>query len=221
MRVAAWAFIVCTLLGVVGVFVPAVGLRTEVGPLARRTSLSLWQASNDKELVRRFVASYGKSTSKRYGAALIRVLGPRAHGRVKSNLDDAHDAMETLDALHEEDVATGARAFQIALWVFLGLHAVMGFLIFSNLMDGRYRTRTLVLSILASVLVSATAIGIYWVCGAAVLEANDELGIDLVTTRIGATLLPAATVGGLAALLVLAILRARLPAPEIRTRTGT
>ena len=211
MRVVAWAFIICTLVGVAGVFVPAVGLRTTVGPLARKTSLSLWQASNDKELVRRFVASYGKSSSKRYGAALIAVLGPHVHGRVKSNLDDAHDAMETLDTLHDDDVVTGARAFQIALWVFLGLHAVMGFLIFSNLMDGRYRTRTLVLSILASVVVSAMAIAIYWACGEAVFEANDELGLEVVTTRIAATLLPLAALGGLVSLLVLAVLRARQP----------
>ena len=217
MRAAAWAFVLFTLLGVVGVFVPAVGLRVEGTVLAKKASLSLFAASNDRELVRRFVAGYGKSSGRRYGAALIGVLAPRVHGHTKSNLDDAHDAMETLDTVQDADIVTGARAFKIGLWAFLGLQALMSLLILVPLLNnGAVRTRTLVIAFVCSVLVTAMAIGIHFACGEAVFEANDDIGYEILTTAIGALLIPLAAIAGLVSLTVFAVRRRRANRPVER-----
>lgn len=217
MRAAAWAFVLFTLLGVVGVFVPAVGLRVEGTVLAKKASLSLYAASNDRDLVRRFVAGYGKSSGRRYGAALIGVLAPRVHGHARSNLDDAHDAMETLDTVQDADVVTGARAFKIGLWGLLGLHAIMGLLILVPLLNnGAVRTRTLAIAFGCAVLVTAMALGIHWACGEAVFEANDQIGYEVLTTGIGALLIPLAAVAGLVSLIAFAVLRRRANRPVER-----
>ena len=62
--------------------------------LSKKAALSLWQAHDDKELVRRFLGGYSKSGSRRYGAAVLGALSPkmRSHG----HLDDVHDATDAL-----------------------------------------------------------------------------------------------------------------------------
>jgi hypothetical protein len=211
-RIVGWAFVICTVLGVVGVFVPAVELHVSGVAVTKKGALSLYQASNDRDLMRHFVASYGKN--RRYGAALVGALSPHAKGRVKGNLDDVHDAMDTLDSVSDDDIVSGARAFKYALWGFLGLHVLMGLLIFTNVMQGAFRPRTLAIAAACSLVVTAMSIAIWWACGEAVFQANDELGFEIAGTSIGATLLPIAAIGGLVAIATLSVMR-------FRTRTGT
>ena len=214
MRIAAWAFVACTVLGIVGVFVPVVELRVEGVAVIKKGALSLYQASNNSELVRRFISGYRKNSKKKYGAAILGALQPHARGKVKGNLDDVHDAMDTLDSVQDDDIVSGARVFKIGLWAFLSLHVIMGLVIFGSVMNGVFRTRMLAIAGACSLLVTAISIGIYWACGEAVFEANDELGVDFVGTSIGALLIPIAAGLGLAAMTVLVVL-------WLKTRTGT
>jgi hypothetical protein len=213
-RIAAWAFVVCTVLGVVGVFVPVVELRVEGVAVAKKGAISLYQASNNSELVRRFIAGYRKSSKMKYGAAILGALEPHAHGKVKGNLDDVHDAMETLDTVDDADLVSGARVFKIGLWVFLSLHVIMGLVIFTSVMENAFSRRRLAIAAACSVLVTAISLGIYWACGEAVFEANDELGVPFVGTSVGTLLIPIAAVLGFVAMTALVVLR-------IRTRRGT
>ncbi len=214
MRIAAWAFVVCTLLGVASVFVPVVELRVSGVAVAKKGALSLYQASNNSELVRRFIAGYRKDSHKKYGAAILGALEPHARGKVKGNLDDVHDAMDTLDSVQDDDIVSGARAFKIGLWVFLSLHVIMGLIVFGSVMNSAFRPRTLAIAAVCSVLVTAISFGIYWACGEAVFEANDEIGVDFVGASIGTTLIPVVATLGFVAMTVLVVLR-------IRTRRGT
>jgi hypothetical protein len=213
-RIAAWAFVVCTLLGVVGVFVPVVELHVSGVAFAKKGALSLYQASNDSELVRRFIDGYRKGSRRRYGAAILGALEPHAHGRAKNNLDDVHDAMDTLDTVQDDDIVAGARAFKIGLWAFLSLHVIMGLVVFSSVMNNAFRPRSLAIAAACSVLVLAVSLGIHWACGEAVFEANDELGFEITGASIGALLIPIVAALGTIAMIVLVVLR-------IRTRTDT
>ena len=206
MRIAAWVFLICTVASAVGAFVPAVELRIGGALLSKKATLSLYQASTDKELVRKFLSGYTKSGGRKYGAAIISALGARGK---KAHLDDVHDAMDTLDQIKDEDVVTGARYFTIGLWVFVGLHVIMALLIFSNAMDGRFRPRTLAMAMGCALLVAAMGLAIHWACGEAVFEANDELGLDFAATSVGAWLIPVAACGALASLIVLSVWRWR------------
>lgn len=216
MRIAAWVFLLCTLASAVGVFVPAVELRVGGHVLTKKAAISLWQAHDDKELVRRFLGGYNKSGSKKYGAAILGALSPkqRAHG----HLDDVHDAMDTLDSIDDADVVSGARLFTIFLWVYLALHAAMAILIFSSLMnDAQFRKRTLGIALGLATVVAAIGVAIHWACGEAVFEANDEVGVELVGTSTASWLCPLAACGALVALITLTVIRAR----TTRTKTGT
>jgi hypothetical protein len=128
---------------------------------------------------------------------------------VKSNLDDVHDAMSSLDQVTDDDVVSGARVFAIALWTFLGLHAVMGLLVFVETMNGTFRRGRLIAALAISVVVTAMAFAINWACREAVFEANDELGVNALGAAGGAWLIPIAAACATASAIALLVLRRR------------
>jgi hypothetical protein len=203
LRVASWIFVVCTLASALGVFVPAVGLR-DAGPLAKRTSLSLYRAATDRDVVRRLVVGYNRSAGKRVGAEIVAILEPHA-GHFKDYVDDAHDAMDTIGGVTDDDARHAATIFAITIWAFLLIHAVMAALVLRESVDGRYRRRPLVAAMALAVLAAAVAVAILLGCRAAVWEANDELGHDVLAVAGGAYVIAIASIGRLAAGIALVV----------------
>lgn len=202
MRVAAWAFVVCTLFGAIGVFLPSFELRVRSQFLGRHTTLSLFQASNNREFARKMLYGYHRSSGKRVGAAVTAALMPRVGGRIKSHLDDVRDAMSTLDDVSDEDAKTGGTVLVITVWTLLFLHVLMAGLVFTDTARGVLRRGRVIAAAGVSVVVTVAAIAIHVVSRQAVWEANDEIGKSFVDLGMGAYMMVVSAVGGLAAIAV-------------------
>jgi len=209
MRLAAWAFVVCTALSALGVFLPSVELELAGKAVSKRTSLSLYRANTDRDVARKLIAGYERNTKKRFGAAILTAIMPHTSGHVNEALDDATSAMSTLDGISEDDVKTGGLVFAITLYVFLGLHALMAGLVFRQLMSEVWRRKQIIVALVVAVLVAAIAIGTCLVAREVVWQANDELGFHALGTGIGAYLTPCAALAGLAALGTVLVLHVR------------
>ena len=205
MRVASWVVVVCALVGAAGMFLPSVELQVGGTSFGRRTSLSLYQAHSDREFVRRFVASYGKSSGRRTGEALAAVLLPHAWGRTKGHIDDAHSAMTTLDEVGDDDIKTVYRILTIAIWAFLTLQTIIAALVFGEMTDGTRRRGRLIAALVMSIVVTAVGVAIHLICREAVWQANDNLGYDAIGLAVGAYLIPIAAIGGSIAMVVLLV----------------
>jgi lysylphosphatidylglycerol synthetase-like protein (DUF2156 family) len=209
-RVASWTFVLCTALGAVAVFLPSIELRG-AGEVTKHAQLSLHAASTDRELVRKLIAAYHGNSKRHLGATFLHKVTPRASGRPRAALEDARDAMDTLDDVSDDDVRTAGTIFTIALWTLLGLDAVMAGLVFGELMRGVFRRGRLVVALAASVVVAAIAIALHLACREAVWQANDEVGRTALVLAAGAYVLPIAAVAALIAAIVL-VARRRRPA---------
>jgi hypothetical protein len=210
-RVSSWVFVLCAVLGAASVFLPSIAL-----PLGnasgRRSQLSLYKASTDRAQVTRFIAAYhaGAASSKRQlGAQILHKLTPRTSGRSRAALEDARDAMATLDEVSDSDVRAATTVFAIALWSLLGLEAAIVVLVFSELMRGTFRRGRLPVALVAAVLVAAIAVALHVACREAVWEANDEVGRAALVLASGAYVLPAAALAALVAAIVLLAKRRR------------
>jgi hypothetical protein len=208
-RVAAWVFVLCTALGAVAVFLPSVELQLGGAAVSKRTQLSLHTASTDRALVRRLLTAYRHSERRRIGGAIVRKVTPRVGGRARAALDDARDAMDTLDDVTDDDVRTATTAFLITLWTLLGLNAVMLLLVFPPLMRGTFRRGRMAAALVAALLVAAIAVALHVACREAIWEANDELGRTALVLAPGAYALPIATLAGLVSAIVLVARRSR------------
>jgi hypothetical protein len=202
LRVATWIFIVLTVVSVSGVFLPSVELEAPGASLSRRASLSLYQAATNRDFLRRVVAGYQKSSGKRIGGAIVAVMGPRAHGRIKDYVDDAHDAMDTLAGISDDDAKTLGTVLLVTVIGFLVLHGLMGGFALFDVIDGRDRRWRIITAAALALVVAAIAIGIHLIAKEAVAEANDEIGRNLVGLGLAAYAIPAAAVGAFATGLV-------------------
>lgn len=199
MRIAAWAFVVCTVLCAAAVFVPAVELLVDGGTVSRRTSLSLYQVSTSRDVVRGYVRAYKRAPGHKLGVAVTGVLMPRVGKGLRSHLDNIRDAVTTLDEVEDRDVVTIGRILTATVWTLLALLAVMAGLIFSDTMRERYRpTRTFVV-VGISAIVAAVAIAVMLAAREAVWQANDELGHEVLGVAFGAYMLPVTALGAVAA----------------------
>lgn len=209
MRVASWAFVLCAVLGAIGVFMPSIDLRFGGRAVTRRAQLSLHAASTDRELVRNLIAAYHRSSKRQLGGQLVRAVTPRASGRPRAALEDARDAMAALDDVSDDDVRTAGMIFTIVLWALLGLDAVMAALVFTELMRGAFRRGRLIAALAASVVVAAIAVALHLACREAVWEANDEVGRTAVVLAAGAYVIPFSGVAAMIAAIVLVARRTR------------
>ncbi len=206
MRIAAWIFVVCTAASAIGVFLPSVELELAGKAVSKRTSLSLYRAYTDRDVAQKLIAGYERNTKKRFGAAILTAIMPHTSGRLNGALDDATSAMGTLDGITADDVKTGGTIFAITLWAFLGFHALMGGLVFGELMSEGFRRRRIVIALVIAVLVAAIGVATCLAAREVVWEANDELGATAFGTGFGAYLTPC---GGVAALIAVAVLLAQ------------
>jgi hypothetical protein len=210
-RVTAWAFVVCAVLGAIGVILPSFELDIHGLRLGRKTSLSLYQAHRDRDFVRRALAAYRRYGRRQQledltGAKLPPQLADRAH------LGDAHDAMTSLDAVSDDDVKSADRILAIAIWAFLALQAITAGLVFAGNVRGEHRRGALIGALALAVVVAAAAIAIHIACRQVVWEANDDLGYAAFGLALGAYVIPVASIGTVIAGIALLVQRKRLTA---------
>jgi hypothetical protein len=199
------------LLGMIGVFLPSVAVEVGGVALSHRAEVSLYRAESNREVVRKWLASYGRSGGKRIGGALLPVLLPHTHGAINDHLDDVNSAMDTLKDVHDDDVKTAGVVLQVLLWGFLGLHVLAGGLVLRGLVSGReHRGGALAVAAVVTVIVGLVGVGLYFAWGAAVFEINDEIGKEVVGLAIGAYVSPVAAIGMLVAMAVLVVRQLRL-----------
>jgi hypothetical protein len=196
-RIASWVFVVCALCAFVSAFLPCIEL-TVGGLTPRRGSLSLYKISTERELARALFGKYSHSHGRVMAEKLTNAIAPRL-GSNKLHLDDAQDAMQTLDELNDDDVRNAGLAIMIGVWMLLVLSAVMGLLVLGELTRREFRTRRALYAGLVSLVVAVITVGAHLGLREAVWQANDELGHDSFGLAVAGYLLPAAGVIALGA----------------------
>lgn len=224
MRIAAWTFIVMTALAAVSMLLPSIELQIRGVAVSRATSLSLYQAATNQDLVGRFVVSYNESKVKRIGPALVKALTPRVGGKLRSVLGDAGDAMDTLSGVNKDDADKLGMALAATVFTFIGMQILAIGLLFGDAIEGAVRRRRASMAVVFALLSAAAAIGIHVVERQVVWEANDEIGIQLAGLGPGAYFLPIASVLALVAAIGLRIASGRgttsVSAPGPKPATG-
>ncbi len=216
MRVASWAFVLCAALVAVALFLPSLELRVGGRSVSKRTERSLYQVSSDRALIHRMLVAYHASDKPKLGTKIVRAVAPRTTGRPRAALEDARDAMETLDEVTDDDIKSAGTVLTITVWSLVGLEAVLILLVFGQLMSGSFRRGRLVLAVLGSILAVAVAIALHIVCREAAWQVNDEVGRTILTLGPGIYALPLAAIAALVASVVL--VARRPPAPTVRGR---
>lgn len=214
MRIASWIFIACAAIALVCVFLPSMQLSVH-GITTHKATLSLYKISRDRDLARALFGRYSQSQGRRVGEALTSTLVPHM-GSNKAHLDDAQDAMSTLDQFSDADVKHAGWAITAAVWALIVLSIVMAGLVLAELLRHEYRTRRAVYAGLISLFVAALAVGAHVGCREAVWQANDEIGRDLLELAAGAYLLPVAGLGALAAIVTANVLARRARSAQNR-----
>jgi len=195
--------VLCTTLGVVGLFLPCLELQVGGNAVGKRAAISLYTASTKRELVRRMLAAYHGSNKRRTAAEVVRAVESRTKGRVKSALEDTRDAMETLDATSDDDVNLAGIALAVAVWTLFGLDVLLLVLVFTQLMRGVYWRGRLVAALVASVAAAVLAVALHLACREVAWQANDELERTVVALAFGAYLVPLAAIASVAAAVML------------------
>ena len=203
MRVASWLFVLCAALGAVGVFLPSIELRPGGAAVSRRADFSLYKVASDRATARRLLAMYRASEHRRVGAKILHGVAPRVAGRARAALDDARDAMATLDDVSDDDVRIAGIALVVALCVLLGLDAIMAAVVFGELTRGGHRRGRHVAAMIAALIVAVIGIALHVVCREAVWQANDEIGRSALSLGPGAYVVPLAGVAAFALAIVL------------------
>lgn len=196
-------------LGAVGAFLPSVELRLGGKSVSRRTELSLYTASRDRDRLRRLLVAYHASSRRKLGGDIVRTVAPHVGGRVRGALDDARDALDTLDETSDDDVRTAGLIFTGVLAALLALEVLTILLVFPSLMRDRFGRGPVVAALVASVLVTAIAVALHLACREAVWRANDEVGRSALALAPGAYVLPLAALVGLGAAIALMVKQGR------------
>lgn len=210
MRVASWAVVICALIGATGLFLPSFELEIRGIALGRRASLSLYQAHEDRAFVRKMLGVYRRSKARSAGEA---ITGAKLGDRIKSHfhLDDAHDALTSLDEISDEDIHDVGTILAIVIWSFLALELIVAGLVFLGTVRGSHRKAHVIGALVTTVVVVAVAIAIHIACREVAWEANDDLGAGAVGLAAGAYAIPIAAVGGLVAAIALVVQLRRGP----------
>ncbi|MCX5746023.1 MAG: hypothetical protein NT062_26390, partial [Proteobacteria bacterium] len=109
MRLAGWAFVMCCVLGIVGLFAPAVGVG-QANVITRYASISLYTAGTKREVTQRVFAAYHRAPGKGLGHAIAGALIPRAGKRLGGVLDDLDSAAAEIDEVSDADVGLAGKA---------------------------------------------------------------------------------------------------------------
>jgi hypothetical protein len=209
LRIASWIFVVCALVCAVGIFVPAFEVPINGHVVSKRESISLRTAVHNRNLLRKFLAAYRGTGGSRVGGKIASTLTPHTGGRLKSALEDANDAMDTLSGISDDDAKTLGTALFVAVWSFVGLALAMAVLVFLDAVGGSYRRGRIIGALVISVIVTAAAVAILLGCKAAVFEANDEIGAEVLTLGSAPYAILVGAIGALGSIITMLVLDIR------------
>lgn len=194
--------IACCVLAGLGVFFPAIevrpGLAAHFGSrAAKKTTLSLAHAASDRELARRVLAAYRASHGQHLGARVLDAIEPHSRGRIKDAIDDAHDAMDTLGEISDDDAKTYGTALAAAIWLFIATEAVIALVVLVQAVGGIYRRGRIIGAAIVALVGAALGIALWFGCKQVVFEINDELSYAITELGAGAWLVLVGSVGAL------------------------
>ncbi len=210
MRLAAWVTIAFAVLSATSVFLPGIELQLGGVSLGRRASLSLYHAAKERDFARALLDKYHAAGERHVGERAADLLLEHAakHAK-KAHVDDARDAMSTLDDIHDSDLRTAGRALVAVTYGYLALVVLLVALIFGDTMRGTYSRKRAIAAVALTTLCAAIAIAAHVGWREAVWQANDELGAELFGLGIGAYLMPLTAAGALASAIALLVVRVR------------
>lgn len=195
MRAVSWLFVICTLLGTIGVFAS----HLEVDIKSKHNSLSLYRAQADRKLAARLLAGYGKSKSKKVGGALLGFLMPRSKGTAHEVIDDTLSAMSELDDVSVDDAKSAGLMLAAVVWTYFGLQMAGFLLVLVGVVNDSYRRWRLIVAAVTSLVTAAIAIACHLGAREIAAEANDEIGVHVFDVGLGSYLMVGA---GIAAFLL-------------------
>jgi hypothetical protein len=204
-RVAAWVFVVATVVSAICLFVPSIQLTVKGSTVGKKGQLSLYQAESNREVVRRLVVAYHKSSGRDMGVALVEAMTPKVGGKLRGYLSDARDAMDTLDDVTEDDARLVGWILFAVVWGGLALHLAQAALMFGDAVNGTFRRNRVIAGVVMSGFVALIAFALLAVSRNLVHQANDELGKSVVQLGPGAYLMPIASLAAVAAAVVVAL----------------
>jgi hypothetical protein len=204
-RIAAWILIVCTVLGVTGVFLPCAEVHVAGVAVSKRTEISLYAINRDRDLARALLTKYGKHRG-RLGQALAAAMLPHVRNHTREYADEAKSAMDSLDDVSDSDITMAGRLLTATIWAFLALQAIMAALVFADMMRSDQRRRRVIVPLVLAIVVAAIAIAIHFGLREAVWEANDDIGYNTIAMGIGGYMIPIAALGGFGAAIALVVL---------------
>lgn len=205
MRIASWLLVACAALAAIGLFFPAIEANGG-GRLTHRAKLSLADAAADRALARRMLAVYHASHGQRVGMQLIAAMEPHAGGRLRDALDDAHDAMDTLGSISDDDAKTLGTGLAAAIWIFFAIQIVMGGLVFVQAVAGQYRRGRLIGGLVLAIASAVIGGGLAYACKDVAFEINDEVSVAIARVGAGAWMIGIGALGALAAAIAMLVI---------------
>ncbi len=210
MRFAAWLSIAFALASTLAIFLPGIELQVNGVSLGKRASVSLYTATRERDLVRTLLDKYHAAGKRKLGEQAADVLLEHAakHAK-KAHIDDARDAMATLDDVSDSDLKVAGRALVGLTWGYPALVAILVFMLFGATNEQTFATRRAIGGVVLGVLVAASAVAVYLGWSTALAEANDELGVQLFGLGVGAIMMPVCGVIALAGAIATLVLHLR------------
>lgn len=209
MRIAAWLSIAFAVASAIAVFLPGVELQIGGVSLGKRASISLYKAARERDLASALMEKYHATGGRKLGEKAADALLQHAHKHAKkAHVDDARDAMDTLDSVSDSDVKTAGQALVVLTWSFFLVVLVLVIVMFGTTNEAFTRRRAIA-GVAIAVVLAAVAVAVRFGWGMVVAEANDELGVDSFALGIGADLMAIAAVASLGAAIAVLVLRLR------------
>lgn len=210
MRIAAWLSIVFAVCSAVAAFLPGIQLQLGGVSLGKRASISLVGAARDRDVARTLIERYHALGSKPAGEkAADFLLQHAAKHAKKAHVDDARDAMSTLDDVNGKDVQLAGRALVALTWAVFALVVVLVVLMFGATDEEKFTRRRAIGGLAAALVLAAVAIGVHLGWSMALAEANDELGAELFALGSGAYLMSGGAVAAFACAIVVVVMKLR------------
>lgn len=210
MRFAAWLSIAFAVVSALAIFMPGLELEISGVSLGKRASISLYKAAKERDVARALLEKYHAAGSRKLGERAADVVLEHASKHAKkAHVDDARDAMSTLDDVSDSDLKIAGHALVGLTWGYPLLVAIMVFMLFGATNEDAFTRGRAVGGVVLGVLVAAAAAAVYIGWNTAVGEANDEVGAPLFAMGVGAMMMPVCAGIALAGAIATLILRAK------------
>ncbi|MCW5806436.1 MAG: hypothetical protein KIT31_28995 [Deltaproteobacteria bacterium] len=213
MRIAAWAFVVCTAVSTIAIFIPAIELHVGGKRVGKTESMSLWDLNTSRDKLAALVASFRDSRVRKAGAKIAGKVADKVGGKLRDTARGVRDSLEGVDTVSDSDVKTAATVLSIATWTLLVLNLLALAALFGDTVKNRFRRWRAVLVTITTFFATGITIALGVGFSQAADQGNAELGRSLLTTRAGTYMMPLATIAAFAAAIVLLVQLVRAGKP--------